>query len=288
MARDAMPEEIRRKLEVLRKECIMTLKKDDWKAHSNNMATIEYTIITGKDYFDLQDISDEVSMHSWPEFILNDFAANEYWSNLYQTFPEFQFALVETETNNAIAVGNSIPLAWDGNPGDLPDDGWDWALAQGFKDYAVGRPPKIQCALSIVIPQKYRGKGISAHAVKAMRAIGEKHGFDSMIAPVRPTFKNQYPLTPMERYIQWQDDDGLPFDPWIRVHVRLGAEIVKVCSQSMLITGTVDDWEQWTKMRFPGSGTYVVPGALAPVEIDRDANQGTYVEPNVWMLHPIR
>ena len=121
-----------------------------------------------------------------------------------------------------------------------------------------------------------------------MKAIGETHGFDAMIAPVRPTLKSRYPLTPMERYIQWQNDDGLPFDAWIRVHVRLGAEIVKVCSQSMRITGTVDDWEQWAEMRFPESGTYVVPGALVPIEIDRDTNQGTYVEPNVWMRHPIR
>jgi len=251
------------------------------------MAAIEYKIITGKDCPDLSDISDKVVISSWPEFMRKDRVANKYWSDLYRTFPEFQFALLETGTNNAIAVGNSIPLAWDGNPGDLPDDGWDWALAQGFKDYSAGRTPKILCALSLTIPEKYRGKGISAYALRAMKSIGEAHGFHTMIAPVRPSFKSLYPLTPMERYIQWQNDDGLPFDPWIRVHVRLGAEIVKVCPQSMRITGTVEDWERWTGMRFPESGTYIVPGALVPVEIDRDANRGTYIEPNVWMCHPI-
>ena len=45
------------------------------------------------------------------------------------------------------------------------------------------------------------------------------------------------------------------------------------------------DWEQWTEMAFPESGTYVVPGALVPVEIDRDRDAGLYVEPNVWMVH---
>jgi hypothetical protein len=281
-------------------------------ADENKMAAIEYKIITYKDCPDLPDISDEVVISSWPEFMRKDPIANKYWPGLYQTFPEFQFALLaplevssesikcystsnktssrlltglETGTNNAIAVGNSIPLTWDGNPEDLPDDGWDWALAQGFRDYSAGRTPNIQCALSITIPQKYRGKGISAYALKAMKSIGERHGFDVMIAPVRPTFKSRYPLVPMERYIQWKNDDGLPFDPWIRVHVRLGAEVVKVCPQSMRITGTIEDWELWTGMRFPESGTYIVPGALVPVEIDRDANQGTYVEPNVWLYH---
>lgn len=38
-------------------------------------------------------------------------------------------------------------------------------------------------------------------------------------------------------------------------------------------------------MRFPESGDYVVEGALVPVEIDRERSLGTYVEPNVWMVH---
>ena len=249
---------------------------------------IEYTIITGKDCPDLLEISDEVVVSSWPEFMLKEPVANEYWSDLYQIFPEFQFMLLETGTDNVIAVGNSIPLVWDDDFGNLPDNGWGWALAQGLKDYAAGRTPNTQCALSLTISQNYRGKGISIRALQAMKTIGKAHEFDAMIAPVRPNLKSHYPLTAMERYIQWQNDDGLPFDPWIRVHVRLGAEIVKVCPQSMRIIGTVEDWERWTEMRFPESGKYIVPGALVPVEIDHDANQGMYVEPNVWVRHSLR
>ncbi len=53
----------------------------------------------------------------------------------------------------------------------------------------------------------------------------------------------------------------------------------------MYMEGSVADWEAWTGMRFPESGQYVVPGALNPVTIDREADQGRYIEPNVWMLH---
>ena len=38
-------------------------------------------------------------------------------------------------------------------------------------------------------------------------------------------------------------------------------------------------------MKFPQTGDYVVPGALVPVQIDRERDQGIYVEPNVWMVH---
>ena len=55
----------------------------------------------------------------------------------------------------------------------------------------------------------------------------------------------------------------------------------------MTITGSVAEWEAWTGMAFPESGAYVVPGALVPVEIDRARGEGVYVEPNVWMRHPV-
>jgi hypothetical protein len=72
------------------------------------------------------------------------------------------------------------------------------------------------------------------------------------------------------------------------VHVRLGAEILAPVAESLLITGTVAEWESWTQMSFPSSGDYVFPQGLAPVTIDRSADLGRYWEPNVWMRHPIK
>jgi hypothetical protein len=44
--------------------------------------------------------------------------------------------------------------------------------------------------------------------------------------------------------------------------------------------------EEWCGLEFPESGSYVVEGALVPVEIDREGDRGSYREPNVWMRHP--
>jgi hypothetical protein len=38
-------------------------------------------------------------------------------------------------------------------------------------------------------------------------------------------------------------------------------------------------------MVFPETGLYVVPDALDLVQIDREHDRGTYVEPNLWMRH---
>ncbi|HEX2728378.1 MAG TPA: hypothetical protein VHM16_01405 [Rubrobacteraceae bacterium] len=91
----------------------------------------------------------------------------------------------------------------------------------------------------------------------------------------------------MERYARWVRPDGLPFDSWLRVHLGLEAEILRVAPRSMLIMGKISEWEDRTGMRFPESGLYVVTGALSTVSMDVEAESGTYEEPNVWMRHSV-
>ena len=44
--------------------------------------------------------------------------------------------------------------------------------------------------------------------------------------------------------IQW---NGTVSDPWIRTHQRLGATILAPAPRSMVITGTVGEWEDWAR-----------------------------------------
>ena len=93
----------------------------------------------------------------------------------------------------------------------------------------------------------------------------------------------RFPLIEMEKYITWKSEDSQLFDAWLRIHQRSGGKIVKVCHQAMTIKGTVAEWSEWTDMIFPGSGDYIIPGALVPVQIDLEKNTGIYIEPNVWV-----
>jgi hypothetical protein len=81
------------------------------------------------------------------------------------------------------------------------------------------------------------------------------------------------------------DADGLSIDPWIRTHQRMGARILRPAPNSMVITGSVAEWETWAEMPFPASGSYIVPGALNLVQIDRDHDQGIYREENLWVQY---
>ena len=213
----------------------------------------------------------------WPEYMYHDPVAGRYWSSLYDDFPELQF--FQLDGRHLIGQGNAIPVR---PPAVLPDDGWDWAIGDGGR--STGEPTAVS-ALQIQVHVRRRGEGLSRVMLEHMREIVASAGFDELVAPVRPTLKASYPLTPIERFIEWRREDGLLLDPWLRVHERAGAELVRVAPESMQIPGTVSEWEGWTGLAFPDTGSYVLPEALTPVEIDRERDRGLYVEPNVWMRH---
>ena len=166
-------------------------------------------------------------------------------------------------------------------------DGWDDQLLRAVADHEAGRDPDTLGALQIVVDPARQGSGLSGQMLQGMRALGSERRMRALIACVRPTWKERYPLVPIERYARWTRDDGLPFDPWIRLHVKLGGRIVRGVPHAMTIPGTVADWESWTEMSFPESGDYVVPRAAALVSIDRERDQGIYHDPNVWMVHDL-
>ena len=221
----------------------------------------------------------------FPEFMYHDAVVNRYWDSLFTDFAGFQSAVCDAE-GRVVAAGNCIPVFWDGTSEGLPS-GLDGVLERGVEDLKLERAPTVVSALLALVPHAHRGRGISSVVLGAMKTVAAELGLRAMIAPVRPTMKGRYPLTPMERYFRWKRSDGLPFDPWLRVHRRLGAEFLRVAPRSMVITGTVSEWEEWTGMLFPESDTYVVPVALSPFVMDLERDLGVYEEPNVWMRHPV-
>ncbi len=221
----------------------------------------------------------------WPEFMFHDAVADRLWNRLEGTFADYQTIWLDAD-DQVVAVGNTVPLVWDGAIDHLPA-GWDDAFERAVAGYDAGRAPTTLCAIQATVDRSRQGQGLSRMVLRGMRHCAAQAGLTALIAPVRPTLKCQYPLTPLERYIQWTQPDGSPFDPWLRTHWRLGAHIVKVADPSMLIESTIAEWEAWTQMHFPETGPYIVPGALNPIEIDVEADQGRYTEPNVWMQHPV-
>jgi hypothetical protein len=246
-----------------------------------------FQLIHPEDLTDYRDRAGEITEASWPEFMLHDPIANENWHELFDRFVEYQFALFDTETKRMAAMANSLPFYWDQPLEELPERGWDWVFLKAIEDHKNGTAPNIQSAIQINIHPDYRSQRLSARMVQAMRAIGQSKGFKYLVAPVRPNEKSKYPLFSIDNYIKWTNEEGLPFDAWLRVHVRAGAKIIKPCHEAMTIPGSCAEWQEWTGMKFPQSGKYVVVGALNPIEINVEKDEGVYIEPNVWLVHKV-
>jgi hypothetical protein len=234
---------------------------------------------------DLIDPSDQFNGSVWPAYMLGTPVANGQFGRCFQDWPQVQFVLLDGNGEIA-ATNNAMPLVWDGTDAGLPT-GWEDQVSRSVADTDTGRPPNTLGAMQIVVRSGLRGAGFSGTMLGAMRGWAAASGYRALIACVRPTLKSSYPLTPIERYATWTRADGLPFDPWIRLHVRLGGRIVHASPESMTLRGTVGDWETWTGLTFPESGPYIVPFATQPIAIDRDRDEGVYHDQNVWVVHDL-
>ena len=217
----------------------------------------------------------------WPEYNMHGNRTSAYFRPLRTRFARFQVLICDKETGEVAGRGRAIPLRWDGTLADLPA-GID---AAGLRAITEEAAPTAICALAAEVAEDRQGQGLSTLVIQAMAAAARAGGLGPLIAPVRPSWKDRYPITPIDRYATWKRPDGLPFDPWVRVHARLGATFLRPEPRSMEIAGPVADWEEWTGMLFPESGEYTFPGGLAPLSVADGT--GEYWEPNIWMLHDL-
>lgn len=262
---------------------------------------------------------------AWPTFMHHDPISRLFYQEEAIGYAEFCLvALDRDDPARALAKAGSIPFTWPwdppptgpaaggprtadptpGNPaggdptagspgagrgadstGGLPVGGYDDVIRIATQDRLAGRRGNLVSAVEIAVQVDQRGKGLSGIMLRAMRANAARLGYTDLVAPVRPSAKHEVPHEAMESYLTRVRDDGLPADPWLRVHVRAGGRIVAVAPRSMTIAGTLAEWREWTGLPFDVTGPVVVPDALVPVHCDVTAGHAVYVEPNVWLHH---
>ena len=204
-------------------------------------------------------------------------------SRVREWFPEWNLTLVDTQ-QNPVAVGWGIPVRWDGTVDDLPT-GYTDATIRAVEGREQGITPDTLVICGAVVAGRLKGRGLAGTLLSALRDTALEAGLPRVIAPVRPTLKQRYPLTPIETFMAWTNPDGTALDPWIRTHQRLGASTLAAAPASQTMTGTVAEWEEWSGLALPSSGDYIIPAGLSVLHIDREADLGTYVEPNIWIRH---
>lgn len=205
----------------------------------------------------------------------------EHYADLLDAYADYQLCLVDEETEYPVAVANCVPFACSGSD-DLPPEGWDWVVETAARSRGI--QANMLGALAISVPAVHRSKGYARVMIRSLIALAEAKGLRGLVAPVRPSAKVNHPWVPILDYVNWTDQSGRVYDPWLRSHLSAGGRLIGPCERSMVVHEPIAFWENWAKRRFERSGPYALDGAIVPVEIDLDRQTGIYEEPNVgWV-----
>jgi hypothetical protein len=219
------------------------------------------------------------------EFLYQDPVSNALFVTLIERHPEFTVLALDPSAAAPVGMTCTMPFTHESPDGSLPPGGYDAVLLSAAADTLAGRRGDRVAALFAVVRPERRGTGLSPRLMTAARDNSARLGYAELVVPARPTRKHEHPHLSMYEYVATTRPDGLPVDPWLRVHVRAGGEIVGVAPHSMTITGSLDEWRRWTGLPFADSGPVEVPGGFVPVQCDPVAGVASYVEPNVWVRH---
>ena len=222
---------------------------------------------------------------AFPEFLLHDEVWNACWPHLLDEFAELQHVLYDPEREVLVGGTNAVPFRWDGDPETLPT--LHEVLRRSIDEHARGIVPNTICGVQSIATSEMRGQGLSGAFVAASKRRLRDSGYAHAITPLRMLLKQRYPLIPMEEYVEWEREDGEPFEPWLRIWVRAGAEILHVVHDSIVLEAPIADWEHWTGLELPGSGEYVIEGAHTPITVDRERGTARYSEPHLWIRLPL-
>ena len=223
---------------------------------------------------------------TWPTFVFHSPVGERLFARLPEAFPDWQL-LALGDGGAVVGKLHSAPFCWSGAVDELPDRGWEAVLEAAFADRERGRAPTAVSLLEAFVTPSARGTGLSSRLLRHARHAAGRQGLRSVVAPVRPVAKDREPRTPMVEYAARVRADGLPTDPWLRVHARLGGRIVKICPLSMTVVGTLAQWRSWTGLPLARSGPVAMAGGLTPLHVSVEHDHAVYVEPNVWVHHDL-
>ncbi|MGH9892721.1 MAG: GNAT family N-acetyltransferase [bacterium] len=224
---------------------------------------------------------------AWSPTLMIPSVSSHLIPRLLTDFSKFVLVAVTDNPIEPLGYAAAIPFVGPDDLLDLPDGGYDEVFTRAVQDFDAGRTPTMLAALAIAVMPKHRGSGVSEGLARALCDLARSHRFSHLVVPVRPAHKAADPFVSMDRYAFRTRQDGAPADPWIRVHWRLGATIVKICPSSMTMRASIAAWEEATRVSFGSSGLYAIPDGLAPLRVDCERREAVLVEPNVWMAYRI-
>lgn len=177
-----------------------------------------------------------------------------------------------------VAVVRGVRLRWDGTTDDAPEGGVGEATRRAGEEDA-----DTLAVLDVTVAFGARGRGVGGRVLGQLDQRREAAALERLLVLLRPHAKASYPLVPFARYASFVRGDGAPFDPWFRAASRAGLVPVRAAERSLSARAELAAWRRWLDSEIPGSGPYLVEGAIKPAIIEVERDEGRYREPHLWV-----
>jgi hypothetical protein len=236
--------------------------------------------------FKLGDESEAIAAKVWPRYLAeqSDLADSDVkleipYSEFLKRFPAW--GVRSSSDKRLIAYANAVFLKADLSQNYLPDGGWHEVIKAGAR---LEIPNCLSLVVANVDPE-FQSLKISYKLIERAKDAALQYKIKTLIAPVRPSQKHNFPHISMSDYIQLRRSDGKLQDAWLRAHENSGGQMLNICYKSAQVKASIKRWTEWTGQPFIRSGSYKLEKGIAPLLVDVDANTGLYVEPNVWFKY---
>lgn len=140
-------------------------------------------------------------------------------------FADFQ--LLALSGDQLVGAALALSLFWNGAVESLSTS-IEEVIIRAIGCRELKKPDNTLAVSAVVTKDRYHGHRLRPEILVALKRLAGELGFTSLVAPVRPTQKGEYPLTPFEQYVNWKQMDGSPFDPEMRLHWYMGAAMLGI------------------------------------------------------------
>ncbi len=212
--------------------------------------------VTSSSRPDLDEEAGAAFRERWPEFIFHDPVPPVYLPRVREYFPQYDVLLLGQ--GRVVAGGWGVPFAFDADALDLPG-GYDDALVRAVEDPEADRAPTALRPRSDRVqlhgrrrPPGPRPSGSGPAGAHRAGQPGPRERDRPRLRPHPSDLEEPLPHGVDGPLRTWTRPDGLCIDPWIRTHQRMGASIIGPAPDSMVIPGTVGEWESCADIPFPG------------------------------------
>ena len=148
----------------------------------------------------------------WPTFMQQDVVADFSYDLMPVRFRNISSSPLRVIRCGVVSMRCRTPGAEVDE--DLPENGWDFALAMAFRP-EMPEAATALCLIEARIHPDVAGAGLGTDLLLAARENATALGYSHLLAPIRPTRKHREPDTPIEEYIRRTRPDGTSFDPWL-------------------------------------------------------------------------